>query len=124
MKQTLTVDLQNEVEYTVTIDMKPGHIAAPVLSTPSMVGLIEGTCLQSVLEHLDEGETTVGTHICVSHSGAAYVDEKVTISSRLKEIKKRRLLFDVTVTSPRGCISEGTHERAVINPSRLNKSQE
>lgn len=123
MKDTLAVDLQNELEYTVTLDMKPAHLEAPVLSTPSMVGLIEGTCLQSVQEHLDAGETTVGTHICVSHSGAAYVDEKVTISTRLKEIKKRRLLFDVTVNSPRGCISEGTHERAVVDPSRLNKSK-
>lgn len=121
MKETLAVDLQNELSYTVTIDMKPGHIPAPVLSTPSMVSLIEGTCLQNVLEHLDEGETTVGTHICVSHAGAAYVDEDVTITTRLKKITKRRLLFDVTVASPRGSISEGTHERAVVTQTRLNK---
>ena len=124
MKETLAVGLEKKLNYTVTIDMKPGHISAPVLSTPSMVGLIEGTCLRSVIDHLEEGETTVGTHICVSHAGAAYVDEEVTITTRLKKITKRRLLFDVTVASPRGSISEGTHERAVVTPTRLNKSEE
>ena len=122
MKETLAIGIENELQHKVTADMTPSHITAPVLSTPSMVGLIEGTCLRSMLPHLDEGETSVGTHICISHSAAAYVDEVITISPRLQEIKTRRFTFEVQVRSPRGEISKGTHERAVIQPSRLERS--
>ena len=59
MKDSLQVGLSAERTYTVTDDMSPPHLPAKVLSTPAMIGLIEGTCLQAVQEHLDDGETTV-----------------------------------------------------------------
>ena len=99
--------------------MSPPHLPVQVLSTPSMVGLIEGACLQLVAPHLAEGETTVGTHICVSHSGPAMVEETVVVSCELTNVDRRRLSFAVTVRSPRGAISEGTHERAVVDSSKF-----
>lgn len=90
-----------------------------VLSTPSMIGLIEGTCLAAAQEHLDDSEVTVGVHVCVSHRGAAFEGEEVTVSARLKEVDKRRLTFDVEVRSPREVISHGTHQRAVVDASRF-----
>ena len=90
-----------------------------VLSTPSMVQLIEGTCLAAAQEHLDANETTVGTHVCVSHSGMAAEGEMVTVHCRLSTVDRKRLTFDVGVESPRGTISEGTHQRAVIDTSRF-----
>lgn len=121
MKETLAAGIQNEMKYKVAKEMTPPHLPMPVLSTPSMIGLIEGTCLQCAQPHLDGNETTVGTHVNVSHSGPAYVNEEVTIRSRLKEINKRRLLFEVEVVSARGPISAGTHERAVIDLSRFGQ---
>lgn len=123
MKESLAVGIENEMKYKVTKDMAPPHLPMPVLSTPSMIGLIEGTCLQNAQRHLDGTETTVGTHVNVSHSGPAYMNEEITIKSRLKEINKRRLLFDVEVLSPRGAISNGTHERAVIDLSKFGQKQ-
>jgi fluoroacetyl-CoA thioesterase len=89
-----------------------------VLSTPAMIGLLEHTCLETVRTHLDEGETTVGTHICVSHQAAAYADEQVVMRCRLTRVERRRLSFEVEVDGPRGRISEGTHERAVVTLDR------
>jgi fluoroacetyl-CoA thioesterase len=85
-----------------------------------MIGLIEGTCLRGVAEHLDAGETTVGTHVCVSHSGVAREGEEVVVRARLAGVERRRLTFAVEVHSPRGSISEGTHERAVVHTSRFS----
>ena len=62
MKDTLQVGIENEMTYTVTAEMSPAHLPVKVLSTPSMIQLIEGTCLQGVQPHLDDNETTVGTH--------------------------------------------------------------
>jgi fluoroacetyl-CoA thioesterase len=119
MKGSLAPGVTREASYAVTAEMAPPHLPVKVLSTPSMIQLIEGTCLQAAAEHLDDGETTVGTHVCVSHSGAASAGEEVTVSCRLETIERRRLTFVVEVRSPRGTISEGTHQRAVIDTSRF-----
>lgn len=119
MKDSLQPGIERSASYTVTADMAPGHLPVAVLSTPSMISLIEGTCLAAAAEHLDDGETSVGTHVCVSHSGAAMEKEEVTVQARLKEIQKRRLTFEIEVRSPRGVISEGTHQRAVVDASRF-----
>ena len=119
MKDSLCIGIENEMKYTVTAEMSPPHLPVTVLSTPSMIQLIESTCLQSVQPHLDENETTVGTHVNVSHAGPAREGEEVTIKSTLREIKKRRLLFEVEVIGPHGSISTGTHERAVVDLARM-----
>jgi fluoroacetyl-CoA thioesterase len=119
MRDSLEPGISNEASYIVTAAMSASHLPRVVLSTPSMIGLIEGTCLQAVQAHLDDGETTVGTHVCVSHQAAANEGEQFTIRCRLAKVVKRRLTFDVSVEGPAGRLSEGTHERAVISLDRM-----
>jgi len=119
MRDSLQVGLEREDRHVVTKEISAPHLPVLVLATPSMVGLIEQTCLLAVLPHLDEGETTVGTHVCVSHQAAAMEGEEFTVWGRLKEINKRRLTFDIKVAGTRGTISEGTHERAVLTADRF-----
>lgn len=119
MKESLVEGVEAEASYTVTDEMSPPHLPVKVLSTPAMIQLIEGTCLTSVQPHLDENETTVGTHVNVSHAGAASSGEQVNVKVRLATIVKRRLTFEIEVSSPRGTISEGSHERAVVDTSRF-----
>jgi fluoroacetyl-CoA thioesterase len=119
MKPSLQPGIEATFEHEVTADMSPRHLPAKVLSTPSMIGMIEGSCLMAAQPHLDEGETTVGTHVNVSHGGPAYPGERVSIRVRLEEVRKRRLDFAVEVSSPRGVISTGRHERAVIDLARF-----
>jgi fluoroacetyl-CoA thioesterase len=119
MRDTLAVGLEGTATHTVTAAMAPGHLPRVVLSTPAMIGLIEGCCLQTAQPHLDDGETTVGTHVCVSHSGAVLDGETFEVRVRLAEIVKRRLNFEVTVVGPRGAVSEGTHQRAVVSLDRM-----
>ena len=84
-----------------------------------MIQLIEATCLTTVQPHLDEGQTTVGTHVCVSHDAGAFVGETITVECRLAEIDRRRLTFETTVTCGDRTLSTGTHQRAVIDLSRF-----
>jgi fluoroacetyl-CoA thioesterase len=114
MKDSLVVGLTGEAAYTVTKDMSPAHLPRVVLSTPTMIGLMEGLCLSTVQGHLDEGETTVGTHVCVSHQSAVGEDESFVIRFRLSSIERRRLTFEVEVDGPNGAVSRGTQERAVV----------
>lgn len=119
MKDSLATGLQGSSSHTVTADMSPPHLPVVVLSTPSMIQLIEQTCLQGIAEHLDEDETTVGTHVCVSHLAAASEGETVDVDYTLSAVDKRRLTFDTRVTCGDRVLSEGTHQRAVVDTSRF-----
>ena len=119
MKDSLAPGIEATTDHTVTDDMSPPHLPMKVLSTPSMIGLMERTCLESVIDHLDANESTVGTHVCVSHVAAAASGETVTINARLTEINRRRLTFEVKATAGDKLLGEGTHQRAVIDTSRF-----
>jgi fluoroacetyl-CoA thioesterase len=119
MNDALAVGLEGAATHEITSDMSPAHLPAPVLSTPSMIQLIEATCLGTVQPHLDEGHSSVGTHVCVSHDAAAMVGESIEVTCRLSEIDGRRLTFETTVTCGDRTLSQGTHQRAVIDLSRF-----
>jgi fluoroacetyl-CoA thioesterase len=119
MKDSLVVGIEHETHHCVTPDMAPPHLPVAVLSTPSMIHLIEMTCLEAAQPHLDDGETTVGTHVCVSHSGAARAGEDVRFQCALQAVDGRRLTFAVEVSTSARSISEGTHQRVVIDRSRF-----
>jgi fluoroacetyl-CoA thioesterase len=117
MRDTLTTGIRRHSQHVVTDDMSPAHLPFKVLSTPSMVQLIEATCLAAAQEHLDDGETTVGIHVCVSHAASVSAGETIDIACELTEMDRRRLVFETTVTSGDTVVSEGTHQRFVVRPS-------
>lgn len=82
-----------------------------------MILLMEMASLYAAVPHLDENETTVGTHVNVSHRAAAHEGETVTVESELISIDRRRLNFAVRVAVGDRIIGEGTHQRAVIDTS-------
>lgn len=98
----------------VTDDMSPPHLPNKVLSTPDMVRLIEGTCLFGVQSSLGNNQTTVGIHICVSHSAAVASGEEITVAAELTEIDRKRLVFNIKVTHGQVLVSEGTHQRFIV----------
>lgn len=117
MKESLQPGLSSTATVTVTEDMSPPHLPNKVLSTPDMVGLIERTCLLLAQDHLDDGETTVGIHVCVSHEAAAAAGEDVQISCELAERDRKKLGFVTTVTCGDRTVSTGTHDRFVVGGS-------
>jgi predicted thioesterase len=114
MKDSLQTGLAGSARYTVTDDMSPPHLPNKVLSTPDMIRLIEATCLQTAQEHLDDGETTVGIHVCVSHSAAAASGQEIEVRCEMTDRDRKRLEFTTTVTCGDEVVSEGTHQRFVV----------
>jgi predicted thioesterase len=86
-----------------------------VFATPAMIGLMEKTCLNSVLPFLPEGFGTVGTRVDVTHSRATPVGRRVVCTSRLAEADRWRLVFDVLAEDGKGEIGRGRHERFIID---------
>ncbi len=113
--------MTGEADFVITDVMVPGHVAGPVLSTPSLVLLIERACRRSVLGRLDSDQDTVGTHICVSHEGVARVGENVAVRFVLSAVDRKDLLFEVSVEGPRGSVSRGSHRRRIVDASRFGQ---
>jgi len=100
---------------TVTKEYSPRHLApAVVLSTPSMIGFMERAATLSVQPLLGE-QTTVGTHVNVSHEAAARDGQVVTFEATLTSVEGRRLEFDVLARIDNQVIGRGTHQRTIVN---------
>lgn len=118
----LAPGLSHHATYAVTPDMSPPHIDG-ILATSQMIGLIEHTCLAALSPLLEDGQTTVGTRVNVTHVGTATAGEDVTISVRLVKVTQGRLLsFEVEVVARTGVISTGTHQRLVVDRARFSRS--
>lgn len=97
-----------------------GTISAGVLSTPGMIGMMEGACSALAYEHLPEGRATVGFEVCVKHVSAAAEGATCQTHAVLREVLDgRKLRFDVEVAEGERTIGVGAHERRVIGFDQL-----
>lgn len=97
-----------------------GSIGSSVLSTPGMIGMMERNSAVLALEHLPEGNATVGFEVCIKHIAAALEGAECTVRSTLREVVDgRKLRFDVEVSEGGRTIGVGTHERRVIEVGQL-----
>ncbi|MBR6203556.1 MAG: thioesterase family protein [Candidatus Methanomethylophilaceae archaeon] len=90
-----------------------------VFATPAMVALIEATASESVAPFLEEGQSTVGTRLDISHSAPSPVGAGVVCETELVEVDRRRLVFRATVRDGAGEVGSGTHERFVVDDGRF-----
>lgn len=91
-----------------------------VLGTPFMIALMEKATCSACDSLLDEGETTVGTAINITHDKASGLGELIKASATLKAVDGRKLTFDVIATdSKEDIIGKGTITRFVVNGERF-----
>ena len=81
-----------------------GSGALPVFATPYMIALMENAACNAIADGLEEGQSSVGTKLDVSHDAATPVGMH----------DRRRLVFRVTAEDDAGPIGQGTHERFLI----------
>ena len=91
-----------------------GSGSLPVYATPAMTLLVESAAVKLLEGKLDEGMTTVGTNLNISHVSATPVGCKVTCQCHLTEINRRKLEFQVEIMDNKGRIGIGTHERYIV----------
>lgn len=104
-------------EIAVTAELsaeKMGSGDMPVLATPAMVALMENAAMKCVADDLEDGQSTVGTMMNVSHVKASPIGTKVHATAELTGIDGRKLTFKVTAYQGSDVIGEGVHERYVV----------
>ena len=110
--------IKGRQETTVTtenIATNVGSGKVKVFATPMMISLIEKAAVLSIEPCLEEGQSSVGTHINVSHCAATPMGMKVWAETEVIEVDRRRVTFSVKAYDERGIIGEGTHERFIID---------
>lgn len=96
-----------------------GSGALEVFATPAMIALMEKTCLVSVNEKIGEGNTTVGISVNIKHLKASPVGASIRCDSKLIEVDRKRLVFEVKCYDGDTLIGEGLHERFVVNGAKF-----
>lgn len=96
-----------------------GLDSARVLGTPFLIFHLEMTARNSVKPFLDAGFDTVGARVDMRHLAATPMGMRVTFRSELTGIEDRRLFFRVEAFDEKEKISEGTHERAIIQVAKF-----
>jgi fluoroacetyl-CoA thioesterase len=100
-----------------------GSLAVRVLSTPSMIGLMERNAARLAAEHLPPGQATVGFEVCVRHVAGAREGARCSVSAELQEVLDgRKLRFAVELREGDRRVGMGSHERRVIDIERHRES--
>ncbi|HKU71669.1 MAG TPA: thioesterase family protein [Burkholderiales bacterium] len=130
MKDTLKPGLTYQFKFRVPPTKTVPHLfpesdsfqqMPQVLATGYMVGLMEWSCIEAIKPHLDwPREQSLGTHVNFSHLAATPPGLTVTVDVRLERVEGRKLVFSLTAHDGVDKITEGTHERFVIDAGKFN----
>lgn len=131
MKDTLRAGLEGTFRYRVPASKTVPRIyeeaadfqlMPEVLATGYMVALAEWACIEVIKPHLDwPREQSLGTRVNLSHVAATPAGFTVEIRARLEAVEGRKLVFGVSASDGVDLISEGTHERHVIDARRFGE---
>ena len=131
MKDTLKPGLTHQFKFKIPPSKTVPHLypesqmfreMPEVLATGYMVGLVEWACIEALRAHLDwPREQSLGTHVSFSHLAATPPGLTVTVRCEVIEVEGRKVRFHASAHDGHDLISEGTHERFVIDVARFNE---
>jgi fluoroacetyl-CoA thioesterase len=93
---------------------------ASVLSTPTMVAMMEQAAINALKPFLDAGESSVGMTIDISHTAATPPGHRARAEAEVTKVEGRRLDFSVRAFDDVEQIGSGSHRRAVVDAAKFN----
>lgn len=134
MRDTIQPGLTSELKFKITENKtvpflypeSPEFKVMPnVLATGFMVGLFEWACIKAINPHINwPDEQTVGIDVKLSHLAATPPGLTVTVKVKLEKVEGRKLTFSIVADDGVDKISEGTHERFIINAIKFTTKAE
>ena len=118
----LEVGKKYEIDRVVTENdtaAKAASGSVEVLATPVMIAWMEEASLRLAQQELEEGLTTVGTEVNIKHLKGTLVGKTVKVLSILKEIDRKRLVFNVEVVEDGVVVGSGSHTRFIIDTAKF-----
>lgn len=123
MKASLATGLTTMRRITVDRNRTIGFMGegGRVYATPELIRDTEMTCRNLLLEHLDEGEDSVGTRVEIDHLAATLVDMWVEFTVTVSEIDRRSVTFDVVARDAVDTVARGRHTRFVVDKEKTKE---
>ena len=123
MKPSLQAGLAGKRTFHVGRESTIGFMGedARVYATPMLVRDIEVACRELLLEHLDQGEDSVGTRVELDHLAPSLEGADVTIDVKLAELKGRAAVFEVTAFEKAEKVGQGRHARFIVDVAKTKE---
>ena len=80
---------------------------------------MEEAAWKSIAPHLEEGQSTVGTRLDITHDSATPVGMEVWAESEVTQVDGRRIVLKLAAYDRKGRIGQGTHERFIVTDQRF-----
>jgi predicted thioesterase len=116
--------LQPGVSYVRQITVDKGRTISfmgeegRVYATPRLVGDVEYTCRDLIVQHADPGEDSVGVEVALKHTAPTLPRSTVEITVTVTGVEGRKVNFEVSARDELGEVSRGTHTRFVVDVAK------
>jgi fluoroacetyl-CoA thioesterase len=107
------------VEFRYLANTFKDAILPPVFSTPYLILIMENAALNAVRDYLEADESAVGTRVDVRHLVATPAGRDVEGRAEVTGTEGRKIFFRVWALDGAEEIGVGTHERTVVNTTRI-----
>ncbi|HWP91988.1 MAG TPA: thioesterase family protein [Thermodesulfobacteriota bacterium] len=130
LRPGLTFDFNFTIPETKTVpylypESEEFQLMPKVLATGFMIGLIEWARIKFINGYIDwPREQTVGIEVKLSHSAATPPGLTVNVKGELVKVEGRKLTFSIVATDGVDVISEGTHDRFIVDAERFSSKVE
>lgn len=117
MKDSLQAGITKTCRHTIDKDRTIGFMGDDCLvyGTPNLLYDIEILCRDLLLEHSDEGEDSVGTHVSLDHMGPTLLTMWVEITATVTEVKGQAINLEITARDALQQVAKCKHSRFVVD---------
>jgi len=123
MKETLRPGATKTRRLAVDKDRTIGFMGEEgrVYGTPYLVGDIERTCRELLLDHADAGEDSVGMEVSLRHLAPTLLGMEVEITAKVVGVDGRKVMFEIAAKDEREPIATSTHTRFVVDVAKTHE---
>jgi fluoroacetyl-CoA thioesterase len=91
---------------------------ARVYATPYLIGDIEHTCRNLILDHAGPDEDSVGVEVAIKHLAPTLPGSIIEIVATVTAVEGRKVIFAITAKDEIDTISSGSHTRFVVDKAK------
>lgn len=92
-----------------------------VFGTPMLIALMEDAARQLLNSFLEEGESSVGISVSITHDAPTPIGMKVKATATIHEVNRRIIAFTMIAEDQCGVIGKGEHQRAVVMKDKFER---
>ncbi len=117
--------VEEEVPTDASMAADRFHEKSPrVLSTPSLIGIMQSACADVMAPFLNPDEMVVSIKIEMSHFGAVPAGTPVILKTSVAEVTDRQVVFSVEAFDGNHTIASGRNHMFIIDRERFEKGIE